>query len=412
MVDPTSNFLLSGSSDSTIHVWSVPGLLSFSTSVRESGHNLPFSPLRTLSNHRAAITAIVMGHSFSNQNIAVSASKDNTCIVWDYKNGDILHTFLLPSSPLCLALDPADRAVYAGFEDGSVQFIDFYSQSGLTQALHNPALQATPTQPPPSDRWSATHQSASPTLCLEVSYDGTNLLSGHQDGKVHIWDIAAGKFDKRLADFAMPITNIVMLKPTGFPRMTKPAVKLHAVVKPRYEDSIDGDHGVASAAIPMKYAFIAQFTTTLPLPFLADSTSLHQELHQSSFSTTLLEESFAELSSVQNGFDSATDSSELADLRAQNSALSSQLQAAEERHRSAVAIVQEQKQDDWRRQKDEEIKAARKKRRRLKRMTIAELARKKEMGEPIAGSAEDMIRHKIEEDDDLSSSTDEITESD
>ena len=353
-----------------------------------------------------------MGHSYGTQNIAVSASKDNTCIVWDYESGDVLHTFLLPSSPLCLALDPADRAVYAGFEDGSVQFIDFYSHSGSTQPLHNPVLQDTPTQPPPSDRWSATHQSASPILCLQVSYDGTSLLSSHQDGKIHVWDIAAGKFEKRLADFAVAITNIVMLKPTGFPEMTKPAVKLHNVVKPRYEGLVNGDHGVPGATIPTKYAFVAQFTSALPLPFSANATLSHQEFHRSSFSTALLEESLSEFCSLEKGFDSATGSSELADLREQNFALSSQLKVAEERHRNAVAVMQEQKKEEWRRQKDEDIKAARKKRRRLRRTTIAEVARKKEMGEPIAGRAEEMMQHAIGEDDDLSTSTDELTGSD
>lgn len=411
-MDPTTNFLLSGSTDSTIHIWSIPGLLSFSaSSANQNGHDLPFSPFRSLSNHRAAIAAIVFGHSSSNENIAVSASKDNTCIVWDYLNGDALHTFLLPSSPLCLALDPADRAVYAGYEDGSVQLIDFYSQGGLTQPLHDLALQSTPTQPPPSDRWSASHHSASPVLCLQVSYDGTSLLSGHQNGKIHSWDVAAGKYDKGLADLAAPVTSIVMLNPVGFREMTKPAVKLHNVVKPRYESLVTGDHGGSSATIPTKYTFIAQFTSTLPLPFSADTTSFHQELHHSSFSTALLEESLAEFSSHQKNFD-ATDSSELANLHVQNSALSSQLEIAEERYRSAAAMVLEHKKEDWRRQQDEDIKAARKKRRRLRRMQIAEVARKKEMGEVADDEDEGIHEGGMDDEEDLSSSTDEMTESD
>lgn len=411
-MDPTSNFLLSGSIDSTIQVWSIPSLLSFSgSSATEDRHDLPFSPSRSLSNHRAAITAIVFGHSFSDQNIAVSASKDNTCIVWDHTNGDALHTFLLPSSPLCLTLDPADRAVYAGYEDGSVQLIDFYSQGGLTQALYDPALQTTPTQPPPSDRWSALDHSASPILCLQVSYDGTSLLSGHQDGNIHTWDVAAGKYDKLLADFAAPITNILMLKPNGFHGI-KPAVKLHNVVKPRYESFVNGEHGNSGVTVPAKYTFTAQFSSTLPLPFSADTTCFRQALHHSSFPTALLEESLAELSSPQFSFDTAADSSGLEDLRAQNVALSSQLKFAEERHRSAAAIVLEQKKEDWRRQKDEDIKTARKKRRRLRRMKLAEVVRKKEMGDAVDAEDEDMNESGKDEEEGLSSSTDEMTETD
>ena len=343
----------------------------------------------------------------------MSASKDNTCIVWDYLNGDALHTFLLPSSPLCLALDPADRAVYAGYEDGSIQLIDFYTQGGSTQPLHNPALQSAPTQPPPSDRWSAPYHSASSSLCLQVSYDGTSLLSGHQDGKIHLWDVAAGKYDRQLTDFSAPVANIVMLKPTGFPNIKKPAVKLHNVVKPRYESFVNGDHGVSGINLPTKYTFVAQFTSTLPLPLSAAPTSFHQALHHSSFPIALLEESLAELSSPQKVFNASTDASELANLRAQNTALSSQLGDAEERHRSAAAIVIEQRKENWRRQKDEDIKAARKKRRRLRGIKTAEAARKREMGEAVDEEEEgDTDERGQDEEKALSSSTDEMTESD
>ena len=328
-------------------------------------------------------------------------------------SGNSLHTFLLPSSPLCLALDPADRAVYAGYEDGSVQLIDFYNQGGLMHPLHNPALEPTPTQPLPTDRWSATHHSTSSILCLQVSYDGTELLSGHQDGKIHVWDVGARKYDDLLVDFAAPITNIAMLKPTGFPEKIRSAVKLHTVVKPRYESFVNGDHGASGTTVPTKYTFVAQFTSNLPLPLSTATTSFHQALHHSSFPTALLEECLAELSAPQKVSNSATDSSELANLRAQNSALSSQLGIAEERHRSAAAVVQEQKNEDWRRQKDEDIKAERKKRRRLRRMKSAKVTREEEMGEEVSDDEdEEMNESGKDQEEDLSSSTDEMTESD
>ena len=334
----------------------------------------------------------------------MSASKDNTCIVWDYVNGNALRTFLLSSHPLCLALDPADRAVYAGYEDGSVQLLEFYCQGGSIQPLHSPALQFTPTQPPPSDTWPIPHHSASQVICLQVSYDGTSLLSGHQDGKINIWNVAIGRYDKQLADFAAPVTNIALLRPTGFPNIIRPVVKLHDVVKPRYESFVNGDLSVHGAPIPTKYAFVAQFMSTLPIPFSADTTSFHQELHCSSFSTALLEESLAEFSYPQKNLDSAKDSAELGNLRAQ-------LEVAEKHLRGAVATIQEQKEEEWRRQKHEDIKAARKKRRRLKRIKIAEVARKKEMGETVKDVDENMNQIGTDEED-LSSSTDEMTESD
>lgn len=355
----------------------------------------------------------MLGHISSKSNIAVSASNDSSCIVWDYANGEALHTFLLTSSPLCLALDPADRAVYIGYEDGSVQIIDFYSQGSLIQPLHNPVVQATPTQPSPSDRWSAPEHSDSPVLCLQVSYDGTSVVSGHKDGKIHSWDVAAGKYGSQLAEFSVPITNLLLLKPNGFPSTLNSAIKLHNVVKPRYESFVNpgnNNHGISGAVIPMNYTFTAQFSSNLPLPRrLADNAYFQEALAHPSFPPFLLEETLADFTSTHKLSSDITGFPEIAEIRAQNALLSSQLSTAKELQRSATASLHERDKEDWRRQKDEEIKAARKKRRRLRMRKTAELARKKEMGELAEEGDEEMGET---EEEDLSSSTDEITESD
>ena len=409
-MDPISNFLLSGSTDSTIHVWSIPGLLSFSASVADVfGKDLPFSPLQSLSNHRTAVTAIVIGHSFSRDNIAVSASTDNTCIVWNYSSGDLLHTYLLPASPLCLALDPADRVVYAGYEDGSIQSIDFYSQGGLLQQLHDPKAKSTPTQPASIARWSSLDQTSSATLCLQVSYDGTSILSGHEDGKILAWDAATGHCSKQLADFSAPITNLHVLKPSGFPKSQNLTVKLHNVIKPRYESFSNGQHH-NSDAVPPNYIFAAQFTAKLPLESSVGGCSFHDALTHSSFPPTLLDEGLAEFIAWHKQSKVAPDSSELADLRVQNAALESQLEVAIELKRKALAEVQERDKQEWRRQKDEEIKAFRKRKRRLRLIKVATLARKKEMGQGSSDDDKEMVED-VEDEDGLSSSTDELTDS-
>lgn len=355
------------------------------------------------------MTAVVIGHSFSRNNIAVSASKDNSCIVWDYFTGDALHTFLLSACPLCLALDPADRAIYSGYEDGSLQSIDFYSQAGLSQAVQDPALQSTPTQPPPSARWPAP-ESGSAVLCIEVSYDGTNLLSGHQDGKIHKWDVATGRYDKPLADFSAPVTNLHILKPNGFLNVTKPAVKLHNVTKPRYESFADGSISKPSSTVPPNYTFTAQFTSDISSHDSPNHTTFHEALIHPSFPDFLLDDALADFCSSQDTTKSAHDSSDLAELRAQNASLTSQLSNTEERQKAVATELQQHVKEEWRRQKDEELKAARKKRRRLRRMKMDEAVRKVKMGEVMR--AEDYKEEDFEEEEEgLSSSTDEFTDS-
>ena len=392
-------------------MWSIPGLLSFSSSSANDYIEGPIlGPLRSLSNHRAAVTAVVFGHSASVNNIAVSASKDNTCVVWDYHSGEALHTFLLSHSPLCLALDPADRAAYAGYEDGTIQFLDFYNQGGLNQTLHDPVAQLAPTQPPASTIWAAQDHPPTAILCLQISYEGTRLLSGHRDGKVHPWDVGTGKFEKHLVDFSAPVTNLQMLKPTGFANVPELALKLQNVVKPRYESFTNGYYS-GGTTIPPNYTLTAQFTSYLPLTGSSGTSLFHEALNHPSFPTPLLEEAHSEFSIWRNGKTKGEDSADVAELRAQNTGLSSQLAGAIDRERSALAEIQKRDKEEWKRQKDEETKVAKKKRRRLRRLQLAEVARKKEMGEVVED--EDIsIDAGVEEEGDLSSSTDEMLQSD
>jgi pre-rRNA-processing protein IPI3 len=217
----TSQHLITGSEDSNIHVWSVLSLISLNS---EDTHE----PLRSLSNHRAAVTAVTMGHSSSGTNICISAAKDQTCIVWNYQTGDLLRTFLLPSTPLCLTLDPCDRAIYVGFEDGTIRSIDLFEPTSTVNTLYDRSLQNTPVQVS-SDSFTGAPAEIGAVYCIGLSYDGTVLLSGHASGKVLKWDAGPQKFSAELIDLNAPVTNLIMLSP--FPK--KLATKAVTVVKPR-----------------------------------------------------------------------------------------------------------------------------------------------------------------------------------
>ena len=354
--------------------------------------------------------------------------------MWDYQTGSLLHTFLLPSAPLCLAIDPADRAVYAGFEDGSIQLVDFYKQSSLTHALYDPALRSTPTQPPPSDRWLLPSEASSSVLSLDVSYDGTALLSGHQNGIIQTWDIAKGRYNKQLTDFSSPATNLLILPPTGFPNTHVPNLKVHNVVKPRYESSLQGSNAASTGNMaPENYTFVAQFTSTLPLAQFSPKGSSNQPLSDfqatlthPSFPLSLLEEGIAELSTfsapkssstLTRPLDGNTDDKdpELANLHLEIHNLRAQVN-----HAQAVQIASTERalklSDELaRRNAEEKVKKMAKKKRRLRRMRVEEVKRKRYMGEKLGSGDEEMEEGKAEgegEEESLSSSTDELTPSD
>lgn len=293
----TSTHLITGSEDSNLHVWSIPQLLSLHTNTNE-----PHEPIRTLSNHRAAITSLVMGHSSSTSNICISASRDNSIIVWNYHTGDLLRTFLLPATPLCMALDPCDRAIYAGFEDGSLQMIELIHSNSAINPLYDTNLQNTPVQvtsPPwsPPTEIGAVH-------CLGLSYDGTSLFSGHASGKISHWDTGRRAFLVELADLNAPVTNLVMQSP--FPKT--PRTKSINVVKPKLAEG--------------NYTFIAQLNGA------KGSSTFEQALEYQGFPKGMLEKALLDLaghnptakfSSIPSS--SSSSSSEEEKLRKENAEL-------------------------------------------------------------------------------------------
>ena len=334
----------------------------------------------------------------------MSASKDGTCVIWDYSDGIALHTYLLTNSPLCIALDPVDRALYAGYADGSIQLVDFYETLNSTNPLHDPASRATPSQPLETGRWTPPNGNASPVLSMGVSYDGTLLLSGDANGKINSWDIAAGRFQKEMVDLSAPITNLIMLPPEGFHNEPQPSIKLHKVVKPQYESFTAGSSLGDTVIVPSNYTFSVQLKSNISIPDPSDHSSFQKALTNPLFSTSLLEEGIAELSSSNDFGDRATDSIASEHLRNENAALSSRLENVLAQYQKAEATSKARDRADWIRKQDEAIKETKKKKRRLLRIRADEVLRKKEMGEQVEIGDEDV---KEEEEGYLSSSTDE-----
>jgi len=321
--DPSSNLLISGSADASLHVWSIPRVLSFSNppaSAAES-HN---APLHTLSGHRDAITALIMGRGSSFCNIAISASKDSTCIIWDYHTNNVLRTILLPDAPLCLALDPADRALYCGYENGGVHFIDLNGEPSAEQdpsrtAIHSHSHAAMPLQPDLRNRWEPPSGDIGATLSIELSYDGAKVISGHESGKIVVWDAPTGRFLSQLASVPLPgpVTNLKVMPISGFPNPKSAKLKSITVVKPRF-----GEFDNRDGHIPGKYTISAQSVGNLRSRRISPSetggfypkSDFEIALTHSSFPPHMLSACIADLELHQNAAKTAESTSNQADF--------------------------------------------------------------------------------------------------
>jgi pre-rRNA-processing protein IPI3 len=133
--------------------------------------------------------------------------------------------------------------VFIGFEDGSLQLIQFMQSNSIENPLYDTKLQATPVQVTLSP-WTAPSDVGA-ALCAGISYDGTILLSGHASGKIIQWDTGRRSFAAELNDLNAPVTNLIMLSPFPEKRMTKAV----SVVKPKLGEG--------------NYSFTAQLTGSM-----------------------------------------------------------------------------------------------------------------------------------------------------
>ncbi|KAI0428228.1 WD40-repeat-containing domain protein [Xylaria sp. FL1042] len=215
----TPYHLLTGSDDSNVHVWSLSRLLELDPTIEHE-------PQETLSNHRAAITSVLVSQSVNRDtNICISASKDKSCVIWNYQVGTPLRTLLFPSAPISLVLDPCARAFYASTEDRSLYAIELFGEKALLGPQSSEESSAAVQVPA---AFGAAPQEAGPATCLGLNYDGTILLSGHPKGQVRRWDLSSRADSTELASLNAAVSNIAFVSPLPSPKLTRPTT----IVKP------------------------------------------------------------------------------------------------------------------------------------------------------------------------------------
>ncbi|KAF2724671.1 WD40 repeat-like protein [Polychaeton citri CBS 116435] len=286
-VDPSSNFMLSASGDSTVHVWSLLSILSFA-------RVQPVAPLHTFAKHRSEVTGVAIGHIAGSCNFAVSIAKDKTCLVWDYHTNALLRTYLLPLIPTCVTLDPADRAVYVGYEDGSLQQIDLIRNGSRLETPSSPDLSMAPIQPALTSKWNLLDKTDDPVLCVSIAFDGYNAFTGHQSGNIHVWDVAAGRFSSSITQTALPgpVSNLSFLPVNGLPSEHQPRLLMHNIVKPR----VGGFDSTNDGVVPGNYSVNFQLVGPLSDESVQGSDpSFENILHAPIYPQQMIDEGLSEL---------------------------------------------------------------------------------------------------------------------
>ncbi|CAM1506086.1 Fc.00g057270.m01.CDS01 [Cosmosporella sp. VM-42] len=263
----TPYHVLSASDDSNINVWSLSRLLEFDAQAEHE-------PELTLSNHRGAITSLVVGESTNPEtSICVSASKDKTCIIWNYQTGQVLRTLLFSTIPLCVCLDPCARALFVSSDDGALFLVDFFGDKPIlgssSAELASIVLQVNAPL-------AVSDPEAGQPSCLALTQDGTSIISGHTKGKILRWSLAENSHPAELANLNASVTNLHFVAPISSGHQGQ-RTKAMNLVKPNQNQK--------------KYTFTAQLDSDL-----GPQTRLSQMLQTKGFSSAAIETAISSFS--------------------------------------------------------------------------------------------------------------------
>jgi len=185
--------LVVGSEDTNVTVWSLAVLLDTRGPTR--------APERILDRHIHAITSVAVGGANSGgpSELLITAGKDRSVIAWELHTGQHLRTYMVGGVPLCLALDPVERAVYVGLEEGGIQSVEFHgTQNRSGHEMYDGEFRDMPV-PVSSEVWGGDDTAEGrAVLSLAVSYEGNLVVSGNERGEVRVWDVATGGLFKNL----------------------------------------------------------------------------------------------------------------------------------------------------------------------------------------------------------------------
>jgi pre-rRNA-processing protein IPI3 len=182
----TGAILAVGSEDTNVSIWSVAALLDTRQAARE--------PLRVLDRHIHAVTALAIGPAGSGPSeLLVTAGRDKNVICWELHTGTHLRTYMIQGVPLCLAMDPAERAVYTGLEEGGVQMVEFQATQSGKSDMYEGEFRDMPVQVT-REVWGG----GAKVLTAQVGYEGNVLVTGDEKGECAVWDVASGGMVKSL----------------------------------------------------------------------------------------------------------------------------------------------------------------------------------------------------------------------
>ncbi|KAL5721886.1 hypothetical protein ACHQM5_005472 [Ranunculus cassubicifolius] len=185
-------FLISGSIDGEIRVWSTISL----SDVEEYESVTPF--IHSWSEHKSSITGLLTFRSCDS--VMASSSHDGTCKIWELVTGKLIRTYIFSQAITAIASDRQGQYLFSGNANGRifVNLLDIGLDEENVILGEDQCLIAL-----------SGHSGA--ITALSFSLSGLFLISASEDCTACLWDIKSWKATKKYDHKKGRITNIVVI---------------------------------------------------------------------------------------------------------------------------------------------------------------------------------------------------------
>ncbi|KAJ2849272.1 Pre-rRNA-processing protein ipi3 [Coemansia brasiliensis] len=253
-LDSSDSVLVSGGEDAAVHVWILSQVLD------QLAHgDKAVSPIVSINEHTMPISAIHISQAgiLAGHGRIYTAARDQTCKQWCIRTGhdgeqfvgraELLATFLYSTAVNDIAVDAGETRIFVATSNGLYQ-TELYAYAKVTpdSIKSKPELVALGGT---SDAvYSENHvQYATAEVdiaAVELSHDGTLLVTGAREGAVRVWDTSSRQCLRTISDKQLSggVTQLsIRLAPLqlGGPRaqaqvgLQRPEAMTEAMVAPR-----------------------------------------------------------------------------------------------------------------------------------------------------------------------------------